>query len=194
MDMWQSPILITAAVALLAVDLAVLRPSTARRAAAITAAWTAVGLGFTLVFTAMTGPTEGGEYLAGYVIERCLSLDNVFVFTVVLAAFAVPETLRRWAVGWAIGAALALRGVFIVAGSALLDAADWTAYLFGAFLVAAGVRLARAAPTAADPGRSRLIRVLGRIVPITPAFHGRSWRACASASSTSTSAWPACSS
>jgi tellurite resistance protein TerC len=173
LDMWQSPILITTAVALLAVDLAVLRPSTSRRAAAITAAWTAVGLGFTLVFTATTGPTEGGEYLAGYVIERCLSLDNVFVFTVVLAAFAVPETLRRWAVGWAIGAALALRGVFIVAGSALLDAADWTAYLFGAFLVAAGVRLARAAPTAADPGRSRLIRVLGRIVPITPAFRGR---------------------
>jgi len=173
LDTLQSPTLIAAAVALLAVDLAVLRPTTPRRAVLITAGWTAAGLGFTLVFTATAGPTEGGEYLAGYVIERCLSLDNVFVFTVVLAAFGVPETLRRWAVGWAIGAALALRGVFIVAGSALLDAADWTAYLFGAFLVAAGVRLARSTPTAADPGQSRLIRGLGRIVPITRAFHGR---------------------
>ena len=173
MDTWQSPALIAAAVALLAFDLAVLRPRTPRGAAAITAAWTGVGLGFTLVFAATAGPAQGGEYLAGYVIERCLSLDNVFVFTVVLAAFAVPESLRRWAVGWAIGAALALRGVFIVAGSALLDAADWTAYLFGAFLVAAGVRLARAAPAAADPGQSRLIRTLGRVVPIAPAFHGR---------------------
>ena len=91
--------------------------------------WTAAGLGFTLVFAAASGPTAGGEYLAGYVIERCLSLDNVFVFGVVLGGFAVPEALRRWAVGWAIGAALALRGVFILAGSAMLDAAEWTAYL-----------------------------------------------------------------
>jgi tellurite resistance protein TerC len=158
---------------MLAVDLVVLRPRTPRGAAAVTAAWTAAGLGFTLVFTAAEGPTKGGEYLAGYVIERCLSLDNVFVFTVVLAAFGVPETLRRWAVGWAIAGALALRGVFIVAGSALLDAADWTAYLFGAFLIAAGVRLARATSAPADPGRSRLIRILSTVVPISPDFHGR---------------------
>jgi tellurite resistance protein TerC len=173
LDTWQSPALIAAAVAMLAVDLVVLRPRTPRGAAAITAAWTAAGLAFTLVFAATAGSAQGGEYLAGYVIERCLSLDNVFVFTVVLAAFNVPESLRRWAVGWAIGAALALRGVFIVAGSALLDAADWTTYLFGAFLVVAGVRLARTAPAAADPGRSRLIRVLSRVVPIAPDFHGR---------------------
>jgi tellurite resistance protein TerC len=173
LDTWQSPVLIAAAVALLAVDLAVLRPRTPRGAALITAAWTAAGLGFTVAFAATAGPAQGGEYLAGYVIERCLSLDNVFVFTVVLAAFAVPEPLRRWAIGWAIGAALALRGVFIVAGSAVLDAADWTAYLFGAFLVAAGVRLARATPAAADPARSRLVRLIGRVVPVAPAFHGR---------------------
>jgi len=173
LESWQSPVLITAAVALLAVDLALLRPRSARGAAGFTAMWTAAGLGFTLVFTAAEGPTAGGEYLAGYVIERCLSLDNVFVFSVVLGAFAVPEALRRWAVGWAIGAALALRGVFIAAGAALLDAAEWTAYLFAAFLIAAGVRLARSAPAAAGPGRSRLVRGLGRIVPISPGFHGR---------------------
>jgi tellurite resistance protein TerC len=178
LESWQSPVLITAAVALLAVDLALLRPRSARGAAAFTAMWTAAGLGFTLVFTAAEGPTAGGEYLAGYVIERCLSLDNVFVFSVVLGAFAVPEALRRWAVGWAIGAALALRGVFIVAGAALLDAAEWTAYLFAAFLIAAGVRLARSVPAAAGPGRSRLVRGLGRVIPISPGFHGRRlvWR------------------
>ena len=173
MESWQSPVLIMAAVALLAVDLAVLRPRSARGAAAISAMWTAAGLGFTLVFAAVSGPTAGGEYLAGYVIERCLSLDNVFVFSVVLGAFAVPEALRRWAVGWAIGAALALRGVFIVAGSAMLDAAEWTAYLFAAFLILAGVRLARSAPDAADPGQSRLLRGLRRVIPISPQFHGR---------------------
>jgi tellurite resistance protein TerC len=173
LDTWQSPALIAAAVALLAVDLIVLRPHTPRRAAVITAAWTAAGLAFTLVFVGASGPTQGGEYLAGYVIERCLSLDNVFVFTVVLAAFGVPEQLRRWAIGWAIGAALALRGVFIVAGSALLDAAEWSVYLFGAFLIAAGIRLARSTPTQSDPGRSRLVRGLGRVIPISPGYSGR---------------------
>jgi len=173
LESWQSPVLILAAVALLALDLAVLRPRSARGAAAITAMWTATGLGFTLVFAAASGPTAGGEYLAGYVIERCLSLDNVFVFSVVLGGFAVPEALRRWTVGWAIGAALALRGVFILAGSAMLDAAEWTAYLFAAFLILAGVRLARSAPGATDPGQSRLMHRLRRVIPISPEFHGR---------------------
>jgi len=173
LDSWQSPALITAAVALLALDLAVLRPRTMRGAAVVTAVWSIVGLGFAVVFAVVRGPTHGGEYLAGYVIERCLSLDNVFVFSVALAAFAVPAPLRRWAVGWAIAAALALRGVFIVTGAAVLDAAEWTAYLFGAFLVAAGVRLARSTPAHADPERSRLMRGLRRVIPIAPAFQGR---------------------
>ena len=110
LDSWQSPALIGAAVALLALDLAVLRPRTMRGAAIVTAAWSAVGLGFAVVFAVAQGPAPGGEYLAGYMIERCLSLDNVFVFSVALGAFAVPARLRRWAVGWAIAAALALRG------------------------------------------------------------------------------------
>jgi tellurite resistance protein TerC len=173
LDPWHIPAAVAAAVALLAVDLAVLRPRTTRGAAAITLVWTAAGLGFTLVFTAAAGPTQGGEYLAGYVIERCLSLDNVFVFSVVLAGFAVPEALRTWVVGWAIGAALALRGLFIVAGSALLDAAHWTAYLFAAFLIATGVRLARSRSAPAGPGQARLVRGLRRVVPIVPVFHGR---------------------
>ena len=79
--------------------------------------------------------TPAGEYLAGYAIERSLSLDNVFVFVVALSAFAVPAEVRPWAVAWAIGAALALRAVFILAGSALLGAAEWTAYVFAAFLI-----------------------------------------------------------
>jgi tellurite resistance protein TerC len=173
LESWQSPVLIAGALALLAIDLAVLRPRSARGAALITAVWTAVGLGFTLVFAAAEGPAPGGEYLAGYVIERCLSLDNVFVFSVVLGAFAVPEGVRSWAIGWAIGAALALRGVFIVAGSALLDAAAWTAYLFAAFLIVAGIRLARTAPAAADPSGARLVRTLRRLIPISPGFAGR---------------------
>lgn len=173
LDSWQSPVLIGAAVALLALDLVVLRPRGMRAAAIVTVAWSAVGLGFAGVFAVAQGPASGGEYLAGYVIERCLSLDNVFVFSVALGAFAVPAGLRRWVVGWAIAAALALRGVFIVTGAAVLEAAEWTAYAFGAFLIVAGVRLARSTPAQANPGRTRLMRGLRRVIPIVPAFHGR---------------------
>ena len=92
-------------------------------------------------------------------IERCLSLDNVFVFSVALAAFAVPAGCGGGR-GWAIAAALALRGVFIVTGAAVLEAAEWTAYVFGAFLIVAGVRLARSTPAQANPERTRLMRGL----------------------------------
>lgn len=173
LESWQSLALIAGAVALLVVDLVVLRPSTIRGAAAVTAVWTAAGLGFAVVFGVAQGSGPGGEYLVGYIIERSLSLDNVFVFTLALAAFAVPEPLRAWVVGWAIAAALALRGVFIVAGSAALNAAEWTVYLFAAFLIAAGVRLARSTPQQADPERTRLVRALRRVIPMVPAFHGR---------------------
>jgi tellurite resistance protein TerC len=172
-DSWQAPALVSAAVVLLTLDLALLRPRSLRAAAAITAGWTAAGVGFAAAIWALRGQAQAGEYLAGYAIERSLSLDNVFVFTLALAAFAVPAPLRAWAVGWAIAAALVLRGVFIVAGSALLGAAEWTAYVFAAFLIATGLRLARSAPAASDPTRGRLVRGLRRVVPTAPAYHGR---------------------
>src|SRR4029078_7209896 len=103
------------------------------------------------------GPGLAGEYLAGYAIERSLSLDNVFVFVVALAAFAVPAEVRAWAVAWAIAAALALRAVFILAGSPVLGAAEWTAYLFAAFLIVTGIKLVNGAPPPADPAHRPLV-------------------------------------
>ncbi len=78
-----------------------------------------------------------------------------------------------WVVGWAIGAALALRVVFIVAGSALLGAAGWTAYVFAVFLIVAGVKLAKGLPSAADPAGNPLVRAVARIIPTVPAYAGR---------------------
>jgi predicted tellurium resistance membrane protein TerC len=150
-DWWQWAALVGVASLLLAVDFAVLRPRTLRGAALASAWWAAAGVGFAGVVWAWKGPEPANEYLAGYTIERSLSLDNVFVFVVVLQAFAVPVQARRRAVAWAIAAALALRGVFIVAGAALLGAAEWTAYLFAAFLVLAGLELGRRAPAGLQP-------------------------------------------
>jgi tellurite resistance protein TerC len=146
-EWWTWAALTGGAAALLAFDLAVLRPRTLRGAALASAWWAAAGLGFAVVVWAWKGGGPANEYLAGYAIERSLSLDNVFVFVVVLQAFAVPAPERQRVVGWAIGGALALRGVFILAGAALLAAADWTAYVFAAFLVAAGLKLAGGTPS-----------------------------------------------
>ena len=172
-DLWQWVALAGAAVALLALDLAVLRPSSLRGAALASAGWMAAGVGFAGVVWAWRGPTPAGEYLAGYAIERSLSLDNVFVFVVALAAFSVPAHVRPWAVAWAIGAALVLRAVFIVAGAALLGAAAWTAYIFAAFLIVAGIKLARGLPSEADPARSPVVRALARVIPTAPEYAGR---------------------
>jgi predicted tellurium resistance membrane protein TerC len=146
-EWWTWAALTGGAAALLAFDLAVLRPRTLRGAALASAWWAAAGLGFAAVVWAWKGGGPANEYLAGYAIERSLSLDNVFVFVVVLQAFAVPAPERRRVVGWAIGGALALRGVFILAGAAILAAADWTAYVFAAFLVVAGLKLAGGTPS-----------------------------------------------
>ncbi len=170
---WEWTALAGAAAVLLALDLAVLRSRSLRGAAVISAWWLAAGVGFAGVVWAWQGPRLAGEYLAGYAIERSLSLDNVFVFVVALSAFAVPAGVRPWAVAWAIGAALALRAVFIVAGSALLGAAEWTAYLFAAFLIVTGLKLVKGAPSAVDPAGSRLVRAVGRVIPTVPGYHGR---------------------
>ena len=146
-DWWTWAALAGGTAVLLVLDLAVLRPRTMRGAALASAWWAAAGVGFAVAVWAWKGGGPANEYLAGYAIERSLSLDNVFVFVVVLQAFAVPAADRRRVVGWAIGGALALRAGFILAGAAILAAADWTAYVFAAFLVLAGVKLAGGGPS-----------------------------------------------
>jgi tellurite resistance protein TerC len=170
---WQWVALAVTASALLAVDLTLLRPASLRAAVLISLGWAAAGVGFAGAVWMWRGGTPAGEYLAGYVIERSLSLDNVLVLAVTLRAFAVPPVLRPWALTWAIGAALALRAVFIVTGSALLGAVEWTAYVFAAFLIVTGIKLVKGAPSVADPAQNPVVRVLRRVVPTTTAYAGR---------------------
>lgn len=146
-DWWTWTALAGGTAVLLVLDLAVLRPRTLRGAALASAWWAAAGVGLAAVVWAWKGAWPANEYLAGYAIERSLSLDNVFVFVVILQAFAVPARDRRRVVGLAVGGALALRAGFILTGAALLAAADWTAYVFAAFLVLAGLKLAGGAPS-----------------------------------------------
>ena len=154
--------------ALLAVDFAVFargRVPTLRESAAWSVGWLALALVFGAVLWAWRGGGAAGQYYAGYLLERSLSLDNVFVFAVILGYFAVPASAQAKVLSWGIGLALALRLVFILAGAALLHAFDATFYVFGALLLYTAYRLARHDETKVDPGNNPVLRAMRRVAP-----------------------------
>ncbi len=91
---------------------------------------------------AWAGPTVAGEYFAGYIIEKSLSIDNVFVFALIFSYFAVPARYQYRVLFWGVVGALLMRAVFILVGAELLERFHWMIYVFGAFLVYTGIRMA----------------------------------------------------
>jgi tellurite resistance protein TerC len=160
-------LLIVAIVAMLAVDFVLFgrRGITFRSSAVWSVAWIAIGVGFTGVMVAWQGREAAGEYLSGYVIERSLSIDNVFVFAVIFTTLAVPLSRRARLLSIGIVMALVLRAIFIVVGAALLDAFHPTIYLFGALLVATGVKLYRHQGEEIHPERNVVLRLMRRFWP-----------------------------
>jgi tellurite resistance protein TerC len=162
-------------VGMLALDLLVVHRDahevSIREAAAWSAGWIALGLGFGGVVLALRGPQAGGEYLAGYLIEKSLSMDNVFVFAMIFGAFAVPARYQHRVLFWGVVGAIAFRAIFIAAGTALLDAFHVVIYGFGILLVVTGIRMARSSGHAVDPQRNPVLRAVRRIVPMTDRFH-----------------------
>jgi tellurite resistance protein TerC len=162
-------------VAMLLLDLALFgrrgRAISMRRAVGWSIGWTVLGLAFAGVLWAWQGRDPAGAYLAGFLIEKSLSIDNLFVFALVFGYFAVPPAWQRRPLYWGIVGAIVLRAVFIAAGAALLDAFHYTTYVFGAFLVATGIRLGRQAQVHVDPERNPALRLLRRLLPIT-GYHG----------------------
>jgi tellurite resistance protein TerC len=134
--------------------------------------WTVLGLAFCGVLLAFDGRRAAEEYLTGFVLEKSLSLDNLFVFAVVMSHFAVPGPSRRRVLFWGIAGAIVLRGLFILAGAALLHAFHWTTYAFGAFLVATALRMAFRSGETIDLERNRTLRLIRRFVPMTQDYRG----------------------
>lgn len=143
-----------------------------RRAVAWSVGWAAVGVGFAGVLWAWQGRSPAEEYLAGFVIEKSLSIDNLFVFAVVFATFGVAARHQRRVIFWGIVGAIVLRALFILAGAGLLDAFHATIYVFGGFLVVTGIRMARHRETEIDPERNRVLRLLRRVLPLTARTEG----------------------
>jgi TerC family integral membrane protein len=122
------------------------------------------------------GSGTGVEYYTGYLVEKSLSVDNLFVFMLVLAGFAVPRHLQQRVLLIGVVGALALRGVFIALGAQMLATFDWTFLLFGLVLLATGVKLLRDALSGADHevdvSRLRSVRLLRRFLPVEDTYHG----------------------
>ncbi|SEF20098.1 tellurite resistance protein TerC [Amycolatopsis pretoriensis] len=134
--------------------------------------WVTLGVAFGVVIWQVWGAEFAGQYFAGYVIEKSLAVDNVFVFAIIFGYFAVPREHQHRILFYGVLGALVFRAVFIAAGSALLASFAWILYVFGAFLVLTGVRMAlhRAGP--ADYSQNVVLRAFRRLVPSTDVPHG----------------------
>ena len=166
--------------AILALDLGVLHKRsekvTLKEAATWSAIWVALSLCFAFAVYRTMGEESGLEFLTGYLIEYALSVDNIFVFVLIFSYFSVPEKYQHRVLFWGIIGALVLRGVMIVAGSALVTRFAWSLYVFGAFLVFTGIRMALQKDGAAyNPERDPVLRLARRLLPVTPDYRGDSF-------------------
>jgi tellurite resistance protein TerC len=143
-----------------------------RRAAGWSIAWTLVGALVALPLLFVEGGRTAQEYLTGFLIEKSLSTDNLFVFALIFGYFSVPRRDQRRPLFWGIIGALLLRGVFILAGGALLAVFHAAIYVFGAFLIVTGARMARREEIKIRPERNPVLRAMRRVIPMTTHFYG----------------------
>ena len=136
------------------------------------AIWTALALLFNLGIYFWRGSEAALEFLAGYLIERSLSVDNIFVFLLVFSYFQVPARYQDKVLFWGILGALIMRVIFIVAGVTLIQRLEWIIYIFGAFLVLTGIKMAWNNERQIHPERNPVIRLFRRFMPVTDHYVG----------------------
>jgi tellurite resistance protein TerC len=148
-------------------------PVSIRNALAWTAVWVAVSLGFDALLAWRFGATPAAEFLTGYLIEKSLSVDNLFVFVVIFSSLAIPPQLQHRVLFWGILGAIVLRAAMILAGTALLQRYHWLIYLFGGFLLLTGLKLLlHRADDEPHPEKSAPLRLVRRLIPATPSLEG----------------------
>ena len=165
--------------ALLALDLGVFHRRahvvSYREALGWSAFWIGLALAFNLLVYRWFGSERALEFLTGYVIEKALSVDNIFVFLILFSYFAVPAALQHRVLFWGILGALVMRAVFIVAGAALLQKFHWVIFLFGGFLLITGLRLLKDRGAEVHPERNPVYRLFCRFVPAVKEYRGTSF-------------------
>jgi tellurite resistance protein TerC len=144
-----------------------------KEAALFSAFWISLGLLFGGVIWWWRGSEDAASYFAGFLIEKSLAVDNIFVFALIFTYFAVPAKYQHRVLFWGVLGALVFRAAFIAGGAALLETFHWTIYVFGAFLVFTGIRMARSRDEAIHPERNPALRLFKRVVPTTDEYHGQ---------------------
>jgi tellurite resistance protein TerC len=144
-----------------------------KEAAIESAVWIAIGLSFTLVVLFWHDGQAAGEYLSGYLIEKSLSVDNVFVWAVIFSFFGVPREFQFRVLFWGIFGALVLRAIFIFAGVALIEQFEWVLYIFGAFLLYTAVKIARHNEAEVHPENNLALKLVRKVVPSTNEYDGQ---------------------
>ena len=174
---WHWPVLVGIIATLLLVDILVIHREAhvvhTKEAAIESAAWISVGLFFALVVLWEFGTAATGEYMGGYLIEKSLSVDNVFVWAVLFAHFKVPPQYQHRVLFWGIFGALAMRLGFIFAGVAIINAFKVTLIIFGLFLLYSGIQLLQTHDEGFDPSKSRAMRIFHRFIPSTDELDGQ---------------------
>ena len=132
--------------------------------------WIALALVFALGLHLLAGPAYALQFVTGYLIEKALSVDNVFVFLVLFSFFKVPTTLQHRVLFWGIFGALVMRAAFIIAGAALIERFEWIMYVFGALLVFTGYKMLTAGNEEVQPNELIAYRLFRRIVPSTDSY------------------------
>ncbi len=177
MDLWVWVAFVGLILLLLALDLFVFHKEahevSFREATLFSVLWITLGLAFAGVIFWWQGAKAGGEYLAGYLIEKSLAVDNLFVFALIFSYFAVPPKYQHRVLFWGVLGALVFRAGFIAGGAALLESFHWMIYVFGGFLIVTGIKMALHRNEEMHPERNPVLRLFKRLVPTTDEYHGQ---------------------
>jgi tellurite resistance protein TerC len=162
--------------AMLALDLGVFHRTaheiSVREAAAWSATWIVLALLFAGGIYLYAGHVPATEFLTGYLIEKSLSIDNIFVIAMIFSYFAVPLRLQHRVLFWGILGALVMRGLFIALGAFLIATFHWIMYVFGALMLVTGIRMVMREEKPFDGEHNPVIRLARKVVPLTPEYHG----------------------
>jgi len=162
--------------AMLALDLGVFHRTShevkLREALVWSAVWVALALAFNALIWSRYGQQRALEFLTGYLIEKSLSVDNIFVFVLIFTYFQVPAKYQHKVLFWGILGALLMRAAFIAAGVTLIQRFHWIIYVFGAFLVVTGIRMAVQQDKEIHPERNPVLRLAKRLMPVTTSYDG----------------------
>jgi tellurite resistance protein TerC len=161
--------------AMLALDLGVFHRKSHEISVKEATIWSAVWIALAMVFNAgifwFRGGEQGIQFFTGYLIEKSLSVDNIFVIALIFSYFAVPKLYQHRVLFWGILGALVMRAIFILAGAALLARFHWIIYIFGAFLLFTGIRMALHRNEEIHPEHNPVLKLVRRLVPVTNDYH-----------------------